>query len=383
MNSSTAAPTDAKPWRVSGITTLDSYWPDPKFKYEKVLPAISLAGLDDDLELVLRSAPVKVEGVFRSRSKLLIVSIPIPVWDLLPESHAITFIGFIESDNLKSGDQEKFQHMFGQADSEFGPSLSVQQPVSIVHSLPALSIGYTKPAQANEMPAISADQMKELLPSNFGFLWSIDDVSLTHDGSYQPRYLKPYGSFQNDNVSFWMPPVRTSQFRRTAGNIYRWRLGESSLITGKETLGMEVYSTVSMFYQARQDNFLVARVDCTRDAQLNGWSQTRFKNKLNNISEVGFFGAKLGLSASAKGSTWMPQLLPQVYDHRARDTGKHRLDTQDGGLCGDLPILFAMAAYSAKVEDAEAVIAECFKLGGWVPHAAELGIGRKSYFTMY
>ncbi|KAI1393548.1 uncharacterized protein F4822DRAFT_384986 [Hypoxylon trugodes] len=43
---------------------------------------------------------VKVQGVFKSHSTLLLLSMPVMVWDLLPEDHACNFIAFIRSNNL-------------------------------------------------------------------------------------------------------------------------------------------------------------------------------------------------------------------------------------------------------------------------------------------
>ncbi|UQC77596.1 uncharacterized protein CLUP02_03065 [Colletotrichum lupini] len=45
---------------------------------------------------------VKVQGVFKSHSTLLLLSMPVMVWDLLPEDHATSFIAFIRSNNLVS-----------------------------------------------------------------------------------------------------------------------------------------------------------------------------------------------------------------------------------------------------------------------------------------
>ncbi|VZH96889.1 unnamed protein product [Fusarium fujikuroi] len=43
---------------------------------------------------------VKVQGVFKSHSTMLLVSMPVSIWDLLPEDHATSFVGFIRSNNL-------------------------------------------------------------------------------------------------------------------------------------------------------------------------------------------------------------------------------------------------------------------------------------------
>lgn len=59
----------------------------------------------NDWEHWLSSIPalakyVKVQGVFKSHSTLLLLSLPVMVWDLLPENHACNFIAFIRSNNL-------------------------------------------------------------------------------------------------------------------------------------------------------------------------------------------------------------------------------------------------------------------------------------------
>lgn len=43
---------------------------------------------------------VKVQGVFKSHSNLLLLSLPVMIWDLLPEDQAISFVAFIRSNNL-------------------------------------------------------------------------------------------------------------------------------------------------------------------------------------------------------------------------------------------------------------------------------------------
>ena len=43
---------------------------------------------------------VQIEGAFKSYSTLLLVSIPLPVWDRLPDREAYGFVGFVMSKNL-------------------------------------------------------------------------------------------------------------------------------------------------------------------------------------------------------------------------------------------------------------------------------------------
>ncbi|KAF6809993.1 hypothetical protein CSOJ01_06604 [Colletotrichum sojae] len=50
---------------------------------------------------------VKVQGVFKSHSTLLLLSMPVMVWDLLPEDHATSFVAFIRSNNLSTQKGQK------------------------------------------------------------------------------------------------------------------------------------------------------------------------------------------------------------------------------------------------------------------------------------
>jgi len=93
-------------------TAYGDIWPDTMFQYDKVLLAINLSSdIPQDLDIPtfqqwLREVPafvesVNIEAVYRSRSTLLIASVSIAVWDLLPDHPATTFIGFVSSANLK------------------------------------------------------------------------------------------------------------------------------------------------------------------------------------------------------------------------------------------------------------------------------------------
>lgn len=49
---------------------------------------------------------VTVQGVFKSHSTLLLLSMPVSIWDLLPEDQACSFVAFIRSDNLVKSAQK-------------------------------------------------------------------------------------------------------------------------------------------------------------------------------------------------------------------------------------------------------------------------------------
>ena len=93
----------------SSQSSIDEVWPDPEFKYPKVIISIAL---EDDQEMHteqltdwLTSMPalvnsMHIEGIYKSQSTLIMVSLPVAVWDLLPSNPAISFIAFVQSRNL-------------------------------------------------------------------------------------------------------------------------------------------------------------------------------------------------------------------------------------------------------------------------------------------
>ncbi len=106
----TLATTDLiRPRTRSTQHSLSQVWPDHEFKYPKVL--ISLA-LDEDQWLStgawadwLSSVPAvaksaQVEGIYKSDSSLVLLSLSVAVWDMLPEDPAVRFLGFVRSNNL-------------------------------------------------------------------------------------------------------------------------------------------------------------------------------------------------------------------------------------------------------------------------------------------
>ena len=96
----------AIPTAESSSSSISEVWPDKEFRCPKVL--ISVALEEDQLLSEeqwndwMRSIPAlvkfaNVEGVYESDSKLLIFTLPIAIWNLIPSLPAISFIGFTRS----------------------------------------------------------------------------------------------------------------------------------------------------------------------------------------------------------------------------------------------------------------------------------------------
>ncbi|KAK0106317.1 hypothetical protein ONS96_003955 [Cadophora gregata f. sp. sojae] len=78
-------------------------------QYPQVLLSIRLDKHELDIEAwkecLLRQLPpeakdIKIEGVFGSFSTLLLLRVPLEIWDLLPENRAYSFVGFVTTENM-------------------------------------------------------------------------------------------------------------------------------------------------------------------------------------------------------------------------------------------------------------------------------------------
>lgn len=93
----------------SSNSSANDVWPDKEFKCPKVLISVAL---EEEQWLSaqqwadwMRSIPglvkyANVEGVYKSDSTLMLLTIPVAIWDLVPPNPAINFIGFTRSQDL-------------------------------------------------------------------------------------------------------------------------------------------------------------------------------------------------------------------------------------------------------------------------------------------
>jgi hypothetical protein len=232
----------------------------------------------------------------------------------------------------------------------------------------------TSKSTASTQPTISTDEE----PENLGFLYTIDALEATYDEKHPPRFHTVSSKGSNDVAHLWFPPNRAKMFKRHKGNIYRWRAEKSLWLEGYRRPEKH-FEVASVFFQARQDNFLAVSKDCTKcdiADEIPGWTQIGFHHNSRYMSEVDIVGERDLLAAPADGSSWMPQVVPEVYNYdKNPEVG---FTGEPGGLCGKLSLLIAMAAFSAEVHYAENVVATCFRFGIWKRHQFEIGIGRMS-----
>ena len=109
LSLSADASSTSGPASESSRSSVSEVWPDKNFECPKVLISVAL---EEEQWLSapqwadwMRSIPglvkyANVEGIYKSGSTLLLISVPIAVWNLIPPSSAISFIGFSRSPNL-------------------------------------------------------------------------------------------------------------------------------------------------------------------------------------------------------------------------------------------------------------------------------------------
>lgn len=106
---STPEDIDMSDFHESSQTSLDEVFPDPNFVSPKVLISIALQEEQTfktrDWISWLEAFPavaksIHVESVYQSDSVVLLVLLPVAMWDLLPRNSAISFVAFVRSRNL-------------------------------------------------------------------------------------------------------------------------------------------------------------------------------------------------------------------------------------------------------------------------------------------
>lgn len=146
-----------------------------------------------------------------------------------------------------------------------------------------------------------------------------------------------------------------------------------------------IYSAATVFTQNTDTPHLLM---VPFDAQLThphqnhgGWQplcfhHLRINNTQRTYSAVSATGDRQHIAAPGS-QHWMPQLLPGVYDFQ---TGSPRIQA---GLIGSIPLLIALAAFSAPPNVLAGVLTTCVRPGTWRPHQFRYLAGRKSGCSMF
>ncbi|KAI4124599.1 MAG: hypothetical protein LQ338_004718 [Usnochroma carphineum] len=179
-----------------------------------------------------------------------------------------------------------------------------------------------------------------------------------------------------DGNNFWAPPNRKNAYHRneTGAKLFRWRGGTMREIPYGQP-GLSSYGAATVFGQHPDtDHLLAVDFDAeTRDVaeQYGGWKVLSFNHQFllgppeSYYSFVSLTGQEQLLAAPGSPK-WMPELLPKIYDYDSRRQTSNI--PKSAGLIGQLPILFALPAFSAPPGKLSDVLTNSMRPNRWEHH---------------
>ena len=210
--------------------------------------------------------------------------------------------------------------------------------------------------------------------SNISFYVSIDRLEPNYEA--QTVQYGPHG--------YWSPPTIKTGYTTKSRSLFRWRGGTMTHVASHDLVNHpvgEIHDVATVFTQNPDTpHLLVVPFDARRRDILTfprAWRPLTFRhipiqNTQHTYSAISANGDQQHIAA--RGSPrWMPQLLPRVYDKQSQS----RSTKIQGGLIGSLPLLIALAAFSAPVSFLQSVLTNCVRPGRWQPHQYPYPAGRK------
>lgn len=209
------------------------------------------------------------------------------------------------------------------------------------------------------------------IPENLSFYVRIEPLSPDYNGQ-PPRHSEP---------GDWLPPNRLNGLRAGQGRVsfLRWVGGTITTVPPNDqirttNLDGYVYHAATVFTQAPDTEHILAVPFNARTRSVHtfgrGWQAIRFNhNQAGNndtyFSYISVRGAERAIAAPGS-PRWMPELLPPSHDCDLRHARRGQ-----AGLIGELPLLFALAAFSAPPN--LPFPSNSMRPGAWDPHGPPYG----------
>ena len=210
-----------------------------------------------------------------------------------------------------------------------------------------------------------------VLTANISFYVRVDPLG--PDYQAQPARHGEHG--------FWAPPNVRTGYTRGPSYTFRWMNGNMTHVGSNDPVVRSLHqphSAATVFTQNPDTpHLLVVPFDAQRTNVLDnpgGWRPLVFHHiRIDNTrsySAVSANGDRQHIAAPGL-TRWMPQLLPPVYDYQS---GSFRVQS---GLVGSLPLLIALAAFSAPPSVLIGILTNCLQPMVWRPHQFQYPTGRK------
>ena len=188
--------------------------------------------------------------------------------------------------------------------------------------------------------------------------------------------------------NYWAPPNIKTGYTRGPSSLFRWVGGVMAPVAANDPVRHslhQIYSAATVFTQNPDTPHLLAvpfNAQITHASENpGGWRpltfhHVRIANTQRAYSAVSTVGDRQHIAAPG-AHHWMPQLLPGVYEYQ---TGSPRIQA---GLIGSLPILIALAAFSAPPTALAIVLTNCLQPRVWRPHQWHYPAGRKFGYSIF
>ncbi|KAL9046224.1 MAG: hypothetical protein Q9214_000884 [Letrouitia sp. 1 TL-2023] len=203
----------------------------------------------------------------------------------------------------------------------------------------------------------------------------------------EPNFKAQKNRITTENIRYWCPPNIRSAYHRPKANVKTFRWGGGRMGVMDLPRNAQPYQVSTVFTQYPDTTHLLpvgfdAEKKDVQTASPGGWKPLSFRhypaavsNRNGTYSSVETFGDRQQLAAPGSRD-WIPQLLATVYDYSPTlDAHSEPIPpkTESAGLIGSLPILLAMAAFSAPESRLVQVMTGNIRPGRWIPHTHPSG----------
>lgn len=196
------------------------------------------------------------------------------------------------------------------------------------------------------------------IPTDLSFCFSIAEVS--------PKFI------QTLPLDTWLPPVECNNLNTNQPTCFKWQAGR--VRTSSPTADPKTHSVATVFTQTRgSENLCAVTIDArSQDVadQNGGWRNLSFNHLPapdNRVySSLNLMGQE-GHLAAPGSPNWVPQLIPHACDYRPQHN-PGVAPKPSAGLIGDIPLLLALAAFSASEGLLIPTMTQNIRPGLWVPH---------------
>lgn len=208
--------------------------------------------------------------------------------------------------------------------------------------------------------------MNRAIPQDLSFIFTVKHL----DPDYAIQDAQRTERFR------WMPPTKRNAFKSGELYLFRWLGGRIHEIGDASLLGAHFDSATVFTHMVDSGHLLAVELDAQEidvESTDQGWRELSFRheqegNSGRTYSYVDALGPEDKIAAPSRHLT--TQLLPLMYGCQQADTS-----VTNAGLIGSLPILLAMAAFTAAPAQLATVFTRYVEPGIWRNHQ-QLGYGR-------